>query len=400
MSNAYLSPILQDPQFNDDGTFLAGGLIWFYQAGTSTPILAYTTPLADTPWSNPIQLNARGETGGEIWLLSGSSYKMVVETPPQYGQAHGVVISIFDNITGVNDPGTTSIENWVAYSGTPTYISATSFSVTGDARLTFLIDRRVKMLNGDSTIFYATVVSTTFDGTITTIVVSPDYGQAVSSRIASVSYGFIETGNVSSIPVTVNAGSAAGGSQYQMWIDYNGSNLVWSKNADISSSKWPIEAATADASGVSKFIATGTSSADEARFTVSCPSVNDTYMFNNAASWGINGVDGGIGILYTRSTGKFSYGGFTLPAQTGISGFSTLPNGMIMQWGYSSSSNAGVTVTFPQSFTSAASYAVTTGINGTTSLSVYPIIIQNINAGQFVARQAAGDGFYWIAMGY
>ena len=56
MSNAYLSPILQDPQFNNDATFLAGGLIWFYAAETTTPILAYTGPDASIAWTNPIVL--------------------------------------------------------------------------------------------------------------------------------------------------------------------------------------------------------------------------------------------------------------------------------------------------------------------------------------------------------
>jgi hypothetical protein len=68
MTQAYLSPILQNAQFSDDGTFLNGGLIWFYAAGTSTPLTAYQDGAATTPWPNPIVLNARGETGGELWL--------------------------------------------------------------------------------------------------------------------------------------------------------------------------------------------------------------------------------------------------------------------------------------------------------------------------------------------
>jgi len=161
MSNAYLSPILNDAQFSDDGTFLAGGLIWFYQTGTSTPLIAYTTPLADTPWTNPIQLDARGETGGEIWLAAGKSYKIILEGPPEYGQTHGVVISTFDNISGVNDPGTTSVANWVAFSGTPTYLSAVTFNVPGDYRTVFLESRRLKSTNTVGLV-YSTVVSSTY----------------------------------------------------------------------------------------------------------------------------------------------------------------------------------------------------------------------------------------------
>ena len=82
MTTTYLSPILNDAQFNDDGTFLVGGLIWFYAAGTTTPATAYTTNTDSTAWSNPIVLDARGETGGEIWLDPSISYKMVLEAVP------------------------------------------------------------------------------------------------------------------------------------------------------------------------------------------------------------------------------------------------------------------------------------------------------------------------------
>ena len=243
MSNAYLSPILQDCQFSDDCTFLAGGLIWFYEAGTSTPLLAYTSPDASVAWTNPIQLNARGETGGEIWLKAGSSYKIILEGPPEYGQAHGPVVSDFDNITGVNDPGTNTIQNWIAFAGTPTYISATSFSVTGDKRTTFLTGRRIKMQNNDATIYYGTVVSATYATGITTLVVSADYGQVVSSAINAVSYGFIETGSVSSIPIAIQAGSAASGAQDTIWIDYDSTiGLRWAINSGALSSNWPIVA--------------------------------------------------------------------------------------------------------------------------------------------------------------
>lgn len=82
MSNAYLCPILQQNQFTDNANFLAGGLIWSYVAGTTTPQAVYTDSTANTAWPNPIVLNQRGETGGEIWLAAGSSYKFVIEDAP------------------------------------------------------------------------------------------------------------------------------------------------------------------------------------------------------------------------------------------------------------------------------------------------------------------------------
>ena len=121
MTQAYLSPILQNAQFSDDGTFLNGGLIWFYATGTSTPLTAYQDGAATTPWPNPIVLNARGETGGEIWL--DGIYKLVLQGAPLIGETNGPAISTFDNIYGVNAP--TSFAPPYVFAGTSTSQSNT-----------------------------------------------------------------------------------------------------------------------------------------------------------------------------------------------------------------------------------------------------------------------------------
>ena len=121
MTQAYLSPILQNAQFSDDGTFLNGGLIWFYAAGTSTPLTAYQDGAATTPWPNPIILNARGETGGEIWL--DGIYKLVLQGAPLVGETNGPAISTFDNIYGINAP--TSFAPPYVFAGTSTSQSNT-----------------------------------------------------------------------------------------------------------------------------------------------------------------------------------------------------------------------------------------------------------------------------------
>ena len=203
MSNAYLCPILQQNQFTDNANFLAGGLIWSYVAGTTTPQAVYTDSTAATAWPNPIVLDQRGETGGEIWLAAGQTYKFVLEEAPYYGQTNGVVVSTFDNVNGVNDATIDQTSpNWIAYSGTPTYISSTSFSVTGDQTLIFQEARRLKTTNTSGT-KYSTIVSATYGTGITTIVVRNDPGDSLDSGLSAVSYGFIET-DPASIPVTPN----------------------------------------------------------------------------------------------------------------------------------------------------------------------------------------------------
>jgi hypothetical protein len=394
MSNAYLSPILQDAQFNDDGTFLVGGLIWFYEAGTSTPILAYTTPVADTPWGNPIQLNARGETGGEIWLKAGSSYKIILEGPPEYGQTHGVVVSTFDNISGVNDPGTYTIQNWVEFSGTPTYINGTSFSVVGDARTIFSKNRRVKMQNSDSTTFYGTTVSSSYASGITTVLLSTDYGQFVASNIESVSYGFIETGVVSSIPVGINAGTPTAGSRYQMWINYDGANLIWSKDADVPSSTWPITAEKAGAAAGSTFYTQQT--ATEGQLGVRFAGVGDSYLYNNATAWGItNPTDAITLVSYNRITSTPIYYGFTLP-NPASSKYIKLPNGLIIQFGQGTASAAGTAITFPTVFPTQCFTVVTTMI-GNPALATSA---NNLTTTEFTAYCSSTEPVSYIAYGF
>ena len=363
MSNAYLSPILQDCQFSDDLTFLAGGLIWFYEAGTSTPLLAYTSPDASSAWTNPIVLDARGETGGEIWLKAGSAYKMILESAPEYGQTHGVVISTFDNINGVNDPGTTTLQNWVNFAGTPTYISSTSFSTTGDTRTTFLKGRRVKMTNNDATIYYGTVVRSTYATGVTTVVVSPDYGQSVSSQIASIAYGFIETGTISSIPVAVQAGSATSGALDTIWIDYDSSlGLRWAINNGILDSTWPINAETADNASGSEF--STASGSTQGIINVKRNGVNNVSFVNDTSSWGLLEQTVGYAIQYNRSTTQYSYGGFTLPNPSSTK-YIKFPNGLIAQFGQGTASSAGGSVTFPTTFPTQCFAVVATQVGST-----------------------------------
>lgn len=397
MSNAYLSPVFQDCQVNDDNTFLAGGLIWFYEAGTTTPILAYTTINADVAWSNPIQLNARGETGGEIWLLAGSSYKIILESKPEYGQTHGVVITEFDNVSGVNDPSasSTTSANWIDFAGTPTYISATSFSVTGDYRTTFLTSRRVQIQNSDSSKTFGTVVSSTYATGITTIVISPDYGNAVSSLIASLSYGFIETGAVSSIPVAVQAGSSAGGSEYELWINYDGTNLKWSKDTDASSATWPINAETATNASSRQFYTATAAVGLEADLVAKMSGVNDALLFNNGTSWGLYSVDGGFGLKYDRGTSKFSFGGFTLPSPA-TSKYIELPNGLIIQFGQGTASNGGTAVTFATAFPSFCVSVVATQV-GSTHVTISANALTTTG---FTAYAASTEPCSYIAFGY
>lgn len=202
---AYLSPILSGPQFGNNGSFLRGGLIWTYAAGTTTPLATYTGPDAGTAHTNPIVLNARGEVGGEIWLDEGQAYKMVLESTPASGETHGAVLNTYDNITGINDSQSNPTnDSWILYSGTPTRISDTSFSVAGDHRDVFQVGRRLKCTVGASTV-YSLIDSVSYGSSITTVTVINDSG-TLTSDLTAVRYAWIETD-----PVTCGLASLANG---------------------------------------------------------------------------------------------------------------------------------------------------------------------------------------------
>jgi hypothetical protein len=93
--------------FNNDGVPLAGGLIYTYLAGTSTPEATYTTSAGTIAHSNPIVLDSAGRVpGGEIWLTEGIAYKFILR------DSAGALLGTYDNITGINNSAFTRIANF------------------------------------------------------------------------------------------------------------------------------------------------------------------------------------------------------------------------------------------------------------------------------------------------
>jgi len=80
--------------FDNNGNPLAGGKLYTYAAGTTTPRAAYTTIAGNVPHTNPIILDSAGRVpGGQIWLTDGNvDYKFLLET------SASVLVGTFDNI--------------------------------------------------------------------------------------------------------------------------------------------------------------------------------------------------------------------------------------------------------------------------------------------------------------
>jgi hypothetical protein len=91
-----LSPVGNSQQFFDNnGVPLSGGLIYTYQAGSSTPLATYTDINGNVANSNPIVLDASGRLSDEIWLSYGYFYKFVLK------ESNGTSIGTYDNLYGI-----------------------------------------------------------------------------------------------------------------------------------------------------------------------------------------------------------------------------------------------------------------------------------------------------------
>jgi hypothetical protein len=217
----FLAPIINGQQFDANGDPLSSGTIEVYLAGTSTPATTYTTQAGGTPNTFPIDLNTLGvNEDGEIWLIGGASYKFVIK------DSAGVTLRTLDNMSGINDSAITT-DQWISYQATPTYVSATSFTVAGDQTQTFQIGRRLKSTNTGGTI-YSTITGSAYSSPNTTVTVRNDSG-VLDSGISQVSYGIISVLNsslavlphtsVELIYVTTTSIALVGTNGGYIWID-------------------------------------------------------------------------------------------------------------------------------------------------------------------------------------
>jgi hypothetical protein len=82
--------------FTSSGAPLSGGKLYTYSAGTTSPLVTYTTFAGNVAHSNPIILDSAGRVsaGGEIWLDVSKSYKFVLTTSAD------ALVGTWDNIGG------------------------------------------------------------------------------------------------------------------------------------------------------------------------------------------------------------------------------------------------------------------------------------------------------------
>lgn len=105
---AILSPNFRQQFFDANGVPLAGGKVYSYAAGSSTPQMTYTDQSGATPNANPTILDASGVAS--IWLGS-ANYKIVIT------DASDVTIETIDQVNGNLTAATNGIDGKSLRSG-------------------------------------------------------------------------------------------------------------------------------------------------------------------------------------------------------------------------------------------------------------------------------------------
>lgn len=232
-----LSPIFNLPAFTDaNGNPLAGAKIYQYEAGSFSVLKAtYTTSDGTIANANPIVLNSAGQlpSGINIWLTDNEPYNFVLT------DQFDTVLKSFDDVTGIMVPvastsTTTEVTVWVPVTGA-TYLSATSFLVSGNNTSVFAPGNRVR-LTLSTGFTYGVVSSSTFSSPNTSVTIIND-GVVLNSSLSVAEY---------SVLIANDETVDAGGVSYTTALAYSTSGTVGNKlkslDTDIATTNVRIDA--------------------------------------------------------------------------------------------------------------------------------------------------------------
>lgn len=316
--------------FDNNGDPLAGGLLYTYTAGTTTPQATFTDDTGGTANANPIVLDSAGRVSGAVWLTQGVSYKFLLQ------DANAVQIGVWDDVFGINDIGTVAFQTQLAallpaeFSSPPpigdvapntgafTTLTATNFTTTNLTVSTSATG------NGFNALFASPPVNigstTAAGGTfkfLNTVPVSVTYGAAVTidcalSNVFAMTFG---AGNVS----TVTLSNAKDGQTIRWFITQD---AVGSRTIDWNGFTAPL----VWLSGTAGVLKTGANAVDML-----------TLTYRAATSTWYATLDSSAGTTSQSLT---------------ATGYTELPNGLYIIWGTgTATNNAFTTITFPAGVT-------------------------------------------------
>lgn len=193
-----VSPFGNQQFFDSNGNLAVGYQLFTYLAGTSTKVAVARDATGTSFHTNPIVLNAVGLPPSPIYIDPLHFYKFVYAPPSDSDPPVSPVYTA--DYVGVSPFPALTVDQWVVGT-TPTYVSSTQFSVTGDQTATYARGRRVKLTNSSpASTAYGTISAASFAAGVTTVTVEFDAGDSINSSLTAVSYGLL-TGPFGSVPV-------------------------------------------------------------------------------------------------------------------------------------------------------------------------------------------------------
>lgn len=204
--------------FDDNGVPLAGGLIYTYLSGTSTPATTYTSSSGATPNTNPIVLDAAGRVAEEVWLTDDVQYRLVLQT------ALSVQIWLKDNISG-----------FLSSTGRPIIVpsEATPSQTAAGSLVWGTTSQILTSGNGSGRV---TFVDTTTAQTLTNKRVTPRVGTVASGATitptADLSDVYTVTALAAAATIAAPSGTPTNGQRLLLRIKDNGTAraLTWNAN--------------------------------------------------------------------------------------------------------------------------------------------------------------------------
>jgi hypothetical protein len=179
---ATISPEPRLQFFANDGSFLVGGKLYTYAAGTTTPLATYTTSTGLIANTNPVILDSRGEAS--VWLTS-AKYKFVLKT------AADVEVWTQDQLQGyASADGTNAYGTWpISITGNAATATLATTATTATTATSVTGGYVSKIIAGTN----VTIAPTSGVGDVTINMVGANVGTVTSVSGAGTS-GFTLTG--------------------------------------------------------------------------------------------------------------------------------------------------------------------------------------------------------------
>lgn len=211
-----ISPFGNTQFLTPSGAPAIGYQLFVYAGRSTSKLAAYTDADGVGLHPNPILLDANGFAPLPIYIKTNTAYKFVLALPDDLDPPTMPIYPVDQVIVGLETPPVNTPE-WSAGT-TPTYLSATQFSVTGNQTAIYHTGRRVKCVLSSGSL-YGTITGSGFTS-VTTVTVQLDTG-ALTNTLSAVWYSFLSalgsswpggfttgTGTTFTGPVTMPAFSA------------------------------------------------------------------------------------------------------------------------------------------------------------------------------------------------